>query len=295
MNQKDWLELSLIANGDEEALLFETALELAGAIATTATSASEEEIFEPEIGTTPLWKKSKITGLFALDADKTQVLESLKTALGEEYAHAIVENLLADCDWIRAWLDYFQPISFAAGRLWVAAQEHDLSGRADKNAAILRLDPGLAFGTGTHPSTALCLEYLAGNNLSGKTVFDYGSGSGILGIACALLGAEKIYQTDIDPQAIQASRENAEKNNVAEKITVTDKPETVGAVDLLVANILLEPLCALKTEFEKHSREFIFAGILERQEEVIRRNYPNYQIEKVAEKDGWICLRLLKS
>ena len=162
---------------------------------------------------------------------------------------------------------------------------------------MLRLDPGLAFGTGTHPSTAMCLNWLVHHGaLAGKTIYDYGCGSGILGIAAALLGAKHVWQTDIDPQALTASGENADKNGVRERITLCADPNNAPQVDLLVANILLEPLCALRPQFEKHLRadsEMIFAGLLERQEERIRAAYGDaYHISRADSRDGWILLHL---
>ena len=289
--EKQWLELSLIANSDEEAFLLETALEVAGALSITFQANNEEEIFEPPIGTTPLWQKTKITGLFALDADKKEILATLQSALGEDYP--ILENFVKDSDWVRAWLDYFKPIKFG-NNFWVAAHEHIIN---EPNAKILRLDPGLAFGTGTHPSTALCLDFLVNSaDLKNKTVYDYGCGSGILGIAAALLGAEKVYQTDIDPQALIASAENAQKNGVLEKIKILNNPNEAPIVNLLIANILLEPLCFLKEQFKKHinkNTELYFAGLLARQEEKIREVYgQEFNIQKIKEKEGWILLQL---
>ncbi|SUO96056.1 50S ribosomal protein L11 methyltransferase [Suttonella ornithocola] len=291
MTEKQWLELTLTAHNDDEALLLETALELSGALAVTYQAADEQEIFEPPIGTTPLWQTTKVTGLYDLQVDKSEVLSILKQSLGDNYP--IGEHLLKDEDWVRAWLDYFQPIPFGKN-FWVAATEHRID---EPNATVLRLDPGLAFGTGTHPSTAMCLSALVNHiTLQDKTVYDYGSGSGILGIAAALLGAEHVWQTDIDPQALQAGAENAEKNGVRDKITLCENPNDAPKVDILMANILLEPLCVLRTQFEKHLHEksvLYFAGLLERQESVIREHYEEaYNIHRIDDKEGWILLEL---
>lgn len=291
MNNPQWLELSLTAHSEEEAFLLETALELSGALAVTYQAADEEEIFEPPIGTTPLWQSTKVTGLYALDADRQAVLAALHSSLGDEYP--IAEHLVNDSDWVRAWLDYFQPIRFGE-RFWVAATEHKID---DENAIVLRLDPGLAFGTGTHPSTAMCLNYLVNKaELQGKTVYDYGCGSGILGIAAALVGAEKVYQTDIDPQALIASADNAEKNGVSQQIHICANPADAPAVDILVANILLEPLCFLREQFEQHLKTntlLYFAGLLERQQADIEARYGDaYTIRRADEREGWILLEL---
>lgn len=288
---EDWLEITLTSRNDDETLLLETALELAGALAITYKAADESEIFEPPIGSMPLWKKTGITGLFAQDSDPEAVLSALRSALGENYP--LEEHFLADDDWVRAWMKYFKPIDFG-NHFWVAATEQTVP---DDNATILRLDPGLAFGTGTHPSTAMCLDYLVNRaEIAGKTVYDYGCGSGILGIAAALAGAAHVYQTDIDPQALLASHDNAEKNHVAEKITLCNDPDTAPAVDFLVANILLAPLCHLRASFEKHLKahtQLLFAGILIDQVPQIEAVYADsYHIEKVNSRDGWQLLLL---
>lgn len=291
MTQRHWLELTLIADNDDDVLLLETALECAGAVAVTYQAANEEEIFEPEIGTTPMWSKTGVTGLFPLDTDPNAVIELLMQALGEDYP--IAQYLLPESDWTRAWLEHFQPIAFG-NHFWVAASEHVIE---EHDAKVLRLDPGLAFGTGTHPSTAMCLHYLVNHAaLHGKTVYDYGCGSGILGIAAAMMGAKAVYQTDIDPQALTASYENAQKNQVAEKIFLCEQPDLAPAVDLLVANILLEPLCALRVQFEKHLHAqsvMIFSGLLERQQQKLEQAYQDrYRIERINCRAGWILLRL---
>lgn len=287
----DYLELSLIAHSDDEALLIETALELSGALSITHQAADErEEIFEPPIGTTPLWSHTKVTGLYFQDADKNAIFATLHEILGAQCR--VDEKTLADEQWTRAWLDYFKPIPFA-NHFWVAASEHIIE---DKDAIVLRLDPGLAFGTGTHPSTAMCLDYLVHCDLKDKTVYDYGCGSGILGIAAALLGAKDVWQTDIDPQALTASKDNAQKNQVLDRIHLCANPSDAPQVDLLVANILLEPLCFLRSQFEQHLKAhstMIFAGILERQEAIIAEHYGDrYHIKRVNQQDGWILLEL---
>lgn len=293
--EKQWLEITLQSGNDAQTERFEAALEAAGAIAITYQAADEEEIYEPPIGAMPLWQKTGVTGLFAQDSDRTAIIAVLHEQLGDEAA-ALASRHFADSEWTRAWLDYFKPIDFG-NNFWVAASEHTI---ADENATVLRLDPGLAFGTGTHPSTAMCLNYLVNHaGLAGKTVYDYGCGSGILGIAAALLGAQTVYQTDIDPQALTASLDNARKNRVEGKIRIVARPDDAPAVDILIANILLEPLCLLREQFEKHLHThtvLYFAGLLERQEADIRARYGDaYRITRADEREGWILLRLEKS
>lgn len=291
MKEQNWLEITLIAHNESESERLEQALIDAGAIAITYTAADNSELFEPPIGEMPLWATTGVTGLFTQGTNPENVQATLTAELNNEYN--ITHKLFADSQWTRAWLDYFQPIQFGTN-FWVAASEHIIE---DPDAIVLRLDPGLAFGTGTHPSTAMCLNYLVNHaNVTDKSVYDYGCGSGILGIAAALAGAKEVWQTDIDPQALIASADNAEKNNVRERIHLCKNPEQAPKVDLLIANILLEPLCALRPQFEQHlkpSTRLYFAGLLERQQNDIEIHYSDgYHIQRVDEREGWILLEL---
>lgn len=290
--ENQWLEITLQSDNDAQTGLFEQALEAAGAIAITYQAADDEEIYEPPIGSMPLWRQTGVTGLFAQSSDPEAVIAALQQALGDE-ANALDMRQFADSEWTRAWLDHFQPIDFGRG-FWVAASEHEIP---EANATVLRLDPGLAFGTGTHPSTAMCLNWLNQNDLHGKSVYDYGCGSGILGIAAALLGAKAVWQTDIDPQALTASLDNAQKNHVADKITILANPDEAPQVDILVANILLEPLCFLKEQFIRHihsGTRLVFAGILDRQVEELAAVYKDaFEIRIGDRREGWSLLELV--
>lgn len=288
--QKEWLELSLIINNEEDIEHIESALEQSGAIAITYQAADDEEIFEPPIGTTPLWQNNKITALYPMGSDREHILQQLGQTLGDNYP--INSHLLQDKDWNNAWLAHFQPIAISE-KFWIASEAHQINA---KDATILRINPGLAFGTGTHPSTALCLEHLVRHiPIKNKTLYDYGCGSGILGIAAALLGASAVYQTDIDPQALLSSQENATKNNVGDKITILSDSTQAPKVDILIANILLAPLCQLKENFERHKKahtEFYFAGLLNTQIDTLRTHYHDYHIEQIAERENWVLLKL---
>ncbi|UJF24188.1 50S ribosomal protein L11 methyltransferase [Suttonella sp. R2A3] len=284
----DWLQITLHADNEASIEQVEAALEAAGAIALTYQAGDDSEIYEPPVGETPLWAQTAITGLFAKDSAPEYVLATLKQHLGDDVA--LAQSLLADSEWTRAWLDHFKPIPFGE-RLWVAASEHVIE---QEDAIVLRLDPGLAFGTGTHPSTAMCLDYLAHADLVGKSVYDYGCGSGILGIAAALLGANSVYQTDIDPQAMTASADNAAKNHISERITLCENPESAPRVDLLVANILLQPLRALKSQFMHHTdaaSTLVFAGVLvEQAEDLIAHYADTHSLRVINEREGWVLL-----
>lgn len=294
-HNNEWLNLSLDCQDEHELEIVEEALFFAGALSVSYEAVDDEEIFEPPVGTTPLWQNTRITALFEKNADLGAIIAELDAMLGEKLRFN--PKFFADSEWTRAWLDYFKPILFESEkkRFYVAATEHQID---DKEATILRLDPGLAFGTGTHPSTAMCLQYLVEADLHDKALYDYGCGSGILGIAGALLGAKNIYQTDIDPQALIASLDNAQKNKVEDKIQILNNPDDAPKVDILVANILLEPLCFLRPQFEKHIQKdtiLIFAGILERQQSRIEEVYGDkYKIQRINEVDGWVCLKLIQ-
>ena len=212
-----------------------------GACSVTLTDAGDKPVLEPAPGETPLWNDTRITGLFEAGQDLSGLAEQIRTNLGlsDPPPHRI--EVLADRQWEREWLKDFGPMQFGQ-RLWVCPGDSV----ADDDAVIVRLDPGLAFGTGTHPTTALCLEWLDGLDVDGKIVLDYGCGSGVLAIAALKLGARAATGMDIDPQAETATLQNAERNAVAKKITVLGSDEAIeGTFDIVVANILAGPLIEL--------------------------------------------------
>ncbi len=213
-----------------------------GAQAISYSDAGDHPILIPGADETPLWPDSRITGMFSTDAD----LQSLEVDLLSSFdlkslpQHRVEE--LADRLWEREWLRDFRPMCFGE-RLWVSPDEFDVDADDAASAVIVRIDPGLAFGTGSHPSTALCLRWLDGLDLAGLRVLDFGCGSGILAIAALGLGAESVSAVDTDPQAITAARENAQKNAIRDRLFVTqDVAEITGAFDIVVANILAGPL-----------------------------------------------------
>jgi ribosomal protein L11 methyltransferase len=234
----DWLQFvmhldSLDPNDVEAAFL------RLGACSVTLSDAGDDPVLEPGPGETPLWSNTRITGLFAGDTDLDIFRAALQNELGVEHLPANRIETLEDRVWEREWLRDFGPMQFGR-RLWVCPSGQQAPGR---NAVVVRLDPGLAFGTGTHPTTALCLEWLDGIDLDGKAVLDYGCGSGILAIAALKLGAARATGMDIDPQAVIASRQNAVDNDVADRLTlVGDEAGIDGKFDVVVANILAGPL-----------------------------------------------------
>ena len=203
-----WVQVRL-AITPEQAPTYEDALLEVGAVSVTFMDAEDQPIFEPDLGTTPLWTHTHLLALFEDGTDEAALLAHLQLLTGGELPQHQVE-IVEDQDWERSWMDNFKPMRFGR-RLWIVPSWHEAP---EPEAVNLLLDPGLAFGTGTHPTTALCLEWLDGQELAGDTVLDFGCGSGILAIAALLLGAKRALGTDIDPQALEASRDNATRNGI---------------------------------------------------------------------------------
>lgn len=211
----------------------------AGACSVTLTDAGDDPVLEPGPGETPLWANTRITGLFEGDADLDDLPARLQQALAIPALPAWRLEDLADRAWEREWLRDFGPMRFGR-RLWICPSGSDVT---DAEAVVVHLDPGLAFGTGTHPTTALCLEWLDGLALQGKAMLDYGCGSGVLAIAALKLGCERALAMDIDPQAVIATRQNAADNGVAGRLQVLGSPAAIsGRFEVVVANILAGPL-----------------------------------------------------
>jgi len=248
----------------------ETLLMSLGAVSVTLDDAEDQVLLEPLPGETPLWNKVIVTGIYQEDDQDPIDVEKLEAFLKEQLPDAPIRHeQLEDQVWERAWMDYYEPIQIAK-KFWIVPEWLEAP---DSNAVNIKLDPGLAFGTGNHASTFLCLQWLGQTDLKDKIVIDYGCGSGILGVAALLLGAKKVYATDIDPQAVLATKQNAELNHVLDRLFV-GLPEEFNAefksqkADVLVANILAAPLMALAPEFAtllKSEGEFALAGVIEEQ------------------------------
>lgn len=285
-----WLQIRLHTVPDLVPTLEDTLLEC-GAMVVTFEDIHDDPVYEPELNTTPLWKHTKVTGLFEADADIEQIKpilehkqESLQTDL------QIKIEILEDKDWEREWMDSYHPIQFG-NRLWVCPSWREVP---DANAVTLMLDPGLAFGTGTHPTTALCLNWLDSIDCNDKTIIDYGCGSGILGIAGLLLGATKMIGIDIDPQAVEATQNNAVRNNISpDKYEVQLPPfDSQQQADIVVANILAGPLAQLAPTLSalvKPEGQLALSGILASQaQEVVDAYTPWFRIDSVTEKEEWV-------
>ena len=289
-----WLELSLTIHADLQSRV-EAALEDLGALSITLADANadtpdERAIFEPGVGETPLWNDVVLQALFAADIDRAGLVHALADLVPELAPDHVAFREVADQDWTRAWMDQFRPMRFGA-RLWIYPWNVDPP--ADADAVIVRLDPGLAFGTGTHPTTALCLEWLDSAELAGKTVIDYGCGSGVLALAAIKLGAAHVIAVDNDDQALAATRDNAQRNGVADKVDLyTPGAAPADQVDLLVANILAGPLHDLAPRFAellKPGGALALSGILRGQEPDLLTRYADWfdELSAVARED-WV-------
>ncbi|HHQ4551946.1 TPA: 50S ribosomal protein L11 methyltransferase [Aeromonas veronii] len=261
-----------------------------GAQAVTFMDAKDVPVYEPMPGETPLWGETEVMGLFDAETDPAPTIAFFQQIFGEDVGYKVEQ--LEDKDWVREWMDHFHPMQFGE-RLWICPSWRDVP---NPDAVNVMLDPGLAFGTGTHPTTALCLQWLDGLDLTGKTVVDFGCGSGILGIAALKLGAARVIGIDIDPQAIQASRDNAERNGVAGQIELylpADQPQDVEA-DVVVANILAGPLRELAPLIAGHGKPgslMALSGVLESQAPELETIYGQwFDMDPTAVKEEWCRL-----
>jgi ribosomal protein L11 methyltransferase len=292
-----FLQLTL-SIGAEDPEPLEDALMEAGATSITLEDAEDSPVLEPAPGTTPLWPRVKLKALFDIDVARDQVLDALRI-VGTDTADAQFE-VIEDRAWEREWLKDFKPMRFGQ-RLWICPGGQLLP--ADSRfgntellePCIITLDPGLAFGTGTHPTTALCLEWLDGHDIRGRRVIDFGCGSGILAIAAAKLGAREVIAVDIDPQALQATVDNARRNEVAERIAVSSVEEMpTASAEVVLANILAEPLKMLAPRFAelvKPGGLIVLSGILALQAREVAQQYaPWFDIAPTTLRDDWARL-----
>jgi ribosomal protein L11 methyltransferase len=261
-----------------------------GALSVTFQDPQDDPIYEPAPNTVPLWQTTHVTALFERDADVRKISAQLDELLPTALTYRI--EILAEQDWVRAGQMHFKAQCFG-GRLWICPSWESLP---DQNALSIALDPGLAFGTGSHPTTALCLEWLARQEqLTGQVCIDYGCGSGILALAAAKLGAAQVWAVDHEAQALQATRENAAHNNVAAQIhTVLPADLPAMQADCIVANILANPLCELAPTLAALARPgapIILSGILTEQRDKVKAAYlPYVDWEQDEQREDWVCL-----
>tara|TARA_Y100000034_G_scaffold60540_1_gene73543 strand:- start:587 stop:1465 length:879 start_codon:yes stop_codon:yes gene_type:complete len=283
-----WLQLRLAITPEQAPTLEDQLLEL-GAVSVTFMDAEDQPIFEPDLGTTPLWSNTHLLALFEADTDPEALLQHLRLLWQAQLPPHELEKI-EDQDWERSWMDNFHPMRFGE-RLWIVPSWH---AAPEPDAVNLLLDPGLAFGTGTHPTTSLCLQWLDAQQLQGKTLIDFGCGSGILAIAGLLLGAEHAVGTDIDIQALEASRDNAQRNQVADDRFDLYLPEQMPdtPADVLVANILAGPLVSLAPRLAslvKPGGLLALSGILaEQTDEILQAYRDDFELDPVANQEGWI-------
>jgi len=290
-----WLQLRLTTT-EKHADAIGDALMKLGALSVTLMDAEDVPILEPAPGETPLWQNIEMMVLFDAEIDTKVVLSQWKSDSHSKYTSNEKFELLEDKDWEREWMDLFEPMKFGE-RLWICPSWKPVP---DETAVNVMLDPGLAFGTGTHPTTALCLQWLDSLDLKGKTVIDYGCGSGILAIAALKLGASKVYAMDIDSQAVIATIDNAKRNDVFDERLEVGKPELIDGVvvDVVVANILAGPLNELAESISTHCvshGKLALSGLLDSQAESTRETYLQwFDMDTPAYQEEWSRLTGLK-
>ncbi len=293
-----WIQAILEVNSEKTSEIEELLLAI-GAQAVTMRDAAEQPIYEPALGTTPLWDKVNLIALFDAEQPLSEQMAQLAQLYQNEYQQDFPSyklELVEDKDWVREWMDTFKPMKFGE-RLWICPSWLEPE---DSKAVNLKLDPGLAFGTGTHATTALCLRWLDQFELTDKRVVDFGCGSGILGIAALLLGAKHMVGIDIDPQAILASNENAEHNNINKDDIELYLPENAPdtQVEVVLANILAGPLVELKDPILSYllpKGHLALSGILASQaQEVVDAYESECDILGVDEEDGWVRITAQK-
>lgn len=283
-----WWQLSFLCN-ERQVALFSELLDDVGAIAVTLCAGSDEALCERGVGDESLWRTTELKGLFPDTVDPATLTQMLAGVLAPDALPPHRVETLPDSDWASSWQSPFKP--FCVGeRLWVGPSWYEPPA---PNTASVIVDPGRAFGTGTHATTALCLEWLAAANLSGADVIDYGSGSGILGIAAAKLGARQVIAVDSDPIAVGITQENALRNGVEDVLTAM-LPEALPSMqgDILVANLLADPLIALAPGFGALVRRggwAVLSGVLEVQADAVVAHYqPWFRVTECAARDGWV-------
>ncbi len=289
-----WLQAHILGDSGEAALI-ELLLESLGALSVTITDAGDEPILEPPPGDTHLWRETRVTGLFDATIDREKLYSTISQALGRDVGERLALEALADQDWERAWLDRFEPMRFG-DRLWVRPSGFQVD---EPEATIVDLDPGLAFGTGTHPTTSLCLRWLDQHDIRDQRVIDFGCGSGILGIAALKLGARSVVAIDHDPQALQASADNAERNQCRALLDIrhgSDAPPP--SADLVIANILASTLTELRERIGslvEPGGNLLLSGILDTQVDAVTSAYAqDFVFMPPAGESDWVMLHAIR-
>ena len=289
-----WLQIHITVE-QAQVDFTETLLNSLGAVSVTLDDAENQDLLEPLPGETPLWNNVIVTGIYAQEDDENIDVDALLTFITAQLPEAPIRHeFLEDQAWERTWMDAYEPIQIAE-KYWIVPEWMQAP---EADAVNIKLDPGLAFGTGNHASTFLCLQWLGKTDVKDKVVIDYGCGSGILGVAALLLGAKKVYATDIDPQAVLATQQNAELNGVLDNLFVglpDEFNETLKnqQADVFVANILAGPLMMLAPQFAtlvKPEGEFALAGVIDEQVTDVSSVYEEFfDILDVEKRDEYWC------
>lgn len=285
-----WIQLSLEV-GDLDAAAVSNTFDHLGALSVTLQDAADEPLFEPPPGATPLWSRVQVTALFDAALDIGHVKVALSDRFGADCVRRLQIETLDDRDWVRAWMEGYAPMRFG-DKLWIVPTGFEAP---DPRGVNLLLDPGLAFGTGTHPTTALCLEWLDAHPPVDQVVIDYGCGSGILGIAALKLGARAVWAVDNDPQALLATGDNAARNGVAGRVELF-LPAALPSrsADVLLANILANPLVELAGRFAARVRAggtVVLSGILAEQAAAVSAAYAaDFVMQPAAQREEWVRL-----
>jgi ribosomal protein L11 methyltransferase len=284
-----WLQISVEVSGDVADIATEV-FQDAGALSVTYQDAADEPILEPGLGEHPVWSATCVVALFDDGCDAGRITQCLREALPDVRIDPRIERL-EDRDWSSTWRETFHAMRFGE-RLWVVPTGEQVPAA---DAVTVHLDPGLAFGTGTHTTTALCLEWLDAHPPVGREVIDYGCGSGILAIAAGKLGARHVRAVDIDPQALQATRENAGRNGMEQKVeAMFPDALDVRPAGLVIANILANPLIELADTLASHVSQdghVVLTGILaEQAADVMTAYQPWFDFREPVKREGWVLL-----
>ncbi len=288
-----WLKISFAVKKDQLDIVSEQ-LEQAGAQAVTIEDAGDHPLFDLLDGEQPVWDSSLITGLFNAEQGLDAVLAELANSFTPHTLPDYQVETLADQDWERSWMDRFQPMQYGS-KLWICPTWCE---PPDPDATNIMLDPGLAFGSGSHETTRLCMQWLSGQELEGKSVIDYGCGSGILAITALKMGAAHALGVDIDPQALQASRQNAQLNLVSDSLQL-ELPKNVpeqSEADIIFANILAGTLIELKSQllgFRKPQGVLILSGVLQSQKALIIKEFEAGNIVQVVSEGDWLMMSVI--
>lgn len=287
-----WLQIKITTQAESAEALEDFLLEI-GASSITLEDPEDQPIYEPLPGETPLWKSTRVVGLFTEDFAIDHIVNEVRVfANQQQIPNEITSETVKDQDWERAWMDDFKPIQ-CGERLWICPSWHEPPNKNDVN---MILDPGLAFGTGTHPTTFQCLQYLDGLPLTNAKVLDYGCGSGILAIAALLLGAQDAIGVDIDPQALIATTNNMERNSLERNRIELFLPEEFQGcqADVTVANILAGPLVELAPVISSNTKSggyLALSGILSDQANEVYETYSQYfDLNPIQQKEDWVLI-----